>query len=78
MGKEKSQSHADRLLLPAPQPNPALKRTRVVRWVFVVGFFRPRRLARALGTANVMKGGLQQPAGQRVIKGITLIALFVF
>ena len=29
--------------------NPALKRTRVVRWVSVAAFFRPRRLARALG-----------------------------
>ena len=46
-----------------------------MRWVFVVGFFRPRRLARALGTANVMKGGLQQPAGQRVINVINLIAI---
>ena len=47
--KSKEKSHAVRLLLPAPQPNPALKRTRVVRRVSVAAFFRPRRLARAIG-----------------------------
>ena len=72
MGKEKS--HAARLLLPAPQPNPALKRTRVVRWVFVVGFFPPAPLSSGVGQRN-RQGvrGFGNWHGQRVIKGIALI-----